>query len=120
MPRPQHGKRALRRIRPMGNSAETVHMITIRVPHDWDRMPKFPAGSLNRIALRDQVNRVLVERSLDLRVAEARSVAERKILGDYYLVHRFQRHVVIRDHVDLHEFAQEIGVSCSPADNGQY
>ena len=38
------------------------------------------------------------------------------MLGDYYLVERLKRHVVIQDHVDLHKFAQEIGVSCSPPD----
>jgi N-acetyl-anhydromuramyl-L-alanine amidase AmpD len=35
------------------------------------------------------------------------------MLGDSYLVDRRQRHIIIRDHVDLHELAQEIGVSSS-------
>ncbi len=81
-------------------------------------MPKFPAGGLNRLALRHQVNRVLAERGVDVRIADARSAAERNMLGDYYLVERLKRHVILRDHVDLHQFAQEIGVSCSRPDRG--
>jgi hypothetical protein len=40
------------------------------------------------------------------------------MLGDYYLVERLNRHIVIRNHVDLQDFAQVIGVSCSPLDSG--
>jgi hypothetical protein len=79
-------------------------------------MPKFPTGSVNWLAVRHQVNRVLAERGVDVCLVNARSVAERNMLGDYYLVERLKRHVVIQDHVDLHKFAQEIGVSCSPPD----
>ena len=79
-------------------------------------MPKFPDGSLSRLALRHEVNRVLAERGADLRIADARSVAERNMLGDYYLVDRLKRHVILRDHVDLQEFAQEIGLP--PASDG--
>lgn len=81
-------------------------------------MPKFPAGSLSRLALRYQVNRVLAERGIDVCIVDARTVTERNMLGDSYLVDRLKRHVIIRDHVDLHELAQEIGVSCSPPDSG--
>ena len=83
-------------------------------------MPRLPAGSLSRLALRHQVNRVLAERGVDLRIADARSGAERNILGDCYLVDRLKRHVIICDHVDLHEFAQEIGVSFPPPDSGSH
>ena len=44
-------------------------------------LPKFPDGSLSRLALRHQVNRVLAERGSDVRIAVARSVAERNMLG---------------------------------------
>ena len=81
-------------------------------------MPKFPAGSVNRLALRHEVNRVLAERGVNVRIVDARNVAERNMLGDYYLVERLKRHVVIQDHVDLHKFAHEIGVPCSPPDSG--
>jgi hypothetical protein len=81
-------------------------------------MPKFPAGSLSRLALRHQVNRALAERGVDLRIVDARNATERTMLGDCYLVDRFKRHVIVRDHVDLYELAQQIGVSCSPAASG--
>jgi hypothetical protein len=81
-------------------------------------MPKFPAGSLSRLALRYQVNRVLAERGVDVRIVDARNATERIMLGDSYLVDRLKRHVIVRDHVDLYELAQEIGVSCSPAESG--
>jgi hypothetical protein len=81
-------------------------------------MPNFRAGSLSRLALRYQVNRVLAERGADVRIVGARNATERTMLGDSYLVDRLQRHVIIRDHVDLHELAQEIGVSRSPTDSG--
>jgi hypothetical protein len=81
-------------------------------------MPKFPASSLSRLALRYQVNRVLAERGVDVRIVDARNVKERTMLGDSYLVDRLKRHVIVRDHVDLHKFAQEIGVSCSSAESG--
>jgi hypothetical protein len=81
-------------------------------------MPKFPAGSLSRLALRYQVNRVLAERGVDVRIVDARNATERIMLGDSYLVDRLKRHVIVRDHVDLYELAREIGVSCSPAESG--
>jgi hypothetical protein len=56
-----------------------------------------------RFALRRRVNRLLAERGADVRVA-----AEREMLGDYFLVGYPDRHVIVRDHVDLHEFAREI------------
>jgi hypothetical protein len=31
------------------------------------------------------------------------------MLGDYFLVAYPDRHVIVRDHVDLYEFAREIG-----------
>ena len=74
-------------------------------------MPKAWIGSsLSRLALRHKVNRVLAERGIDVRIAVARSVAERNMLGEYYLVDRLKRHLILRDHVELHEFAQEIGL----------
>jgi hypothetical protein len=76
-------------------------------------MPKFPAGSLSRLALRYQVNRVLAERGVDVRIVDARNVTERAMLGDSYLVDRLKHHVIVRDHVDLYQLAQEIGVSSS-------
>ena len=81
-------------------------------------MPQFRASSLSRLALRYQVNRLLAERGADVRIVDARNATEHAMLGDSYLVDRRQRHIIIRDHVDLHKFAQEIGVSCSPPDSG--
>jgi hypothetical protein len=72
-------------------------------------MPKIPAESNGRFALRRRVNQLLAERGADVRLAEARSVAEREMLGDYFLVDYPDRHVIVHDHVDLYEFAREIG-----------
>ena len=76
-------------------------------------MPKFPAGSLSRLALRSQVNRALAERGADVRIVEARNATERTMLGDSYLVDCLKRHVIVRDHVDLHDFARAIGLASS-------
>ncbi len=72
-------------------------------------MPKPPARSASHIALQYRVNRLLAERGAEMRVAYARSVAERHVLGDYFLVDHLKRHIIIRDHVDLHDFAREVG-----------
>jgi hypothetical protein len=72
-------------------------------------MPKIPSESKGRAALRRRVNRLLAERGADVRISEPRGAAEREMLGDYYLVDYPDRHVIVRDHVDLHEFAREIG-----------
>jgi hypothetical protein len=70
-------------------------------------MPKVQSNG--RFALRRRVNQLLAERGADVRVSEARSVAEREMLGDYFLIGYPNRHVIIRDHLDLCEFAREIG-----------
>ena len=44
-------------------------------------------------------------------VRQSRNPAERNVLGDYYLVDNPNRHIIVRDHIDLYEFAQEIGAS---------
>jgi hypothetical protein len=44
-----------------------------------------------------------------VRITEARSAAEREMFGNYFLVRYPDRHVIVRDHVDLYEFAREIG-----------
>jgi hypothetical protein len=62
-----------------------------------------------RSALRRRVNHLLAERGADVRMSEARGAAEREMLGDYFLVAYPDRHVIARDHVDLYEFAREIG-----------
>jgi len=70
-------------------------------------MPKVQSNG--RSALRRRVNQLLAERGADVRLAEARSVVEREMLGDYFLVGYPNRHVIARDHVDLYEFARKIG-----------
>jgi len=72
-------------------------------------MPKIPSEGSGHFALRRRVNRLLAERGADVRIAETHSAAEREILGDYFLVRYPNRHVIVRDHVDLYEFAREIG-----------
>ncbi len=72
-------------------------------------MPKLPARSASRLALQNRLNQFLAERGAEMRVVYARSVAERHVLGEYFLVDHLKRHVIIRDHVDLHEFAREVG-----------
>jgi hypothetical protein len=70
-------------------------------------MPKIKSNG--RLALRHRVNRVLAKRGADVRVVDARGAAERGMLGDYFLVGYPDRHIIIRDHVDLYAFAREIG-----------
>jgi hypothetical protein len=70
-------------------------------------MPKIQSNG--RLALCHRVNPLLAERAAAVRITETRSVAERKMLGDYFLVDYHHRHVIVRDHVDLYEFAREIG-----------
>jgi hypothetical protein len=72
-------------------------------------MPKIPAESSSRFALRRYVNQLLTERGADVRIIEARSVAQRELLGDHFLVGHPNRHIIVRDHVDLYDFAREIG-----------
>ena len=62
--------------------------------------------SNGRSALRRRVNHLLGERGADVRISEARGAAEREMLGDFFAYP--DRHVIVRDHVDLHEFAREI------------
>jgi hypothetical protein len=72
-------------------------------------MPKgFPARN-SRFTLRHRVNLLLAERGAPMRIVEARNNAERAILGEYYFVGHPNRHVIVRDHVDLYRFADEIG-----------
>jgi hypothetical protein len=70
-------------------------------------MPKIQSNG--RLALRRRVNQLLADRGADMRIAAARSAAERDMVGDYFLVGYPKRHVIARDHVDLYEFAREIG-----------
>jgi hypothetical protein len=70
-------------------------------------MPKIQSNG--RLALRHRVNLLLAERGAAVRITETRSIAEREMLGDYFLVDYPRRHVIVRDHVDLYEFAREIG-----------
>jgi hypothetical protein len=69
---------------------------------------KLAVGS-SRLALRRRVNRLLAKRGAEVRITDARSAAERETLGDYFLVRYPDRHVIVRDHVDLYDFAREIG-----------
>lgn len=64
-----------------------------------------------RFALRFRLNQLLAERGDTVRIVESRNPAERNVLGDYYLVDNPNRHIIVRDHIDLYEFAQEIGAS---------
>ena len=58
-------------------------------------------------ALLRRVNKLLAARGSDMRLARSRSAAQRTVLGDYFLVGDPNRHVIIRDHGDLHQFARE-------------
>jgi hypothetical protein len=58
-------------------------------------------------ALLRRVNKLLAKRGSDMRLARSRSAAQRTVLGDYFLVGYPNRHVIIRDHVDLRQFARE-------------
>ena len=58
-------------------------------------------------ALLRRVNQLLAARGSDMRLARSRRAAQRTVLGDYFLVGDPNRHVIIRDHVDLHQFARE-------------
>ena len=58
-------------------------------------------------ALLCRVNKLLAARGADMRLARSRSAAQRTVLGDYFLVGDPNRHVILRDHVDLHQFARE-------------
>jgi hypothetical protein len=71
-------------------------------------MTKKLSGVSSRFALR-RVNQLLAVSGADVRIADARNSAEREMLGDYFLVGYPDRHVIVRDYVDLHEFAREIG-----------
>ena len=78
-------------------------------------MPKIQSNG--RGALRRRVNQLLAERGAEVRISEARGAAEREMLGDYFLVGYPDRHAVIRDHVDLYDFAREIGAMEAGARN---
>ena len=65
--------------------------------------------SNGRPALRRRVNRLLAKRGAEVRLADARSAAEREMLGDYFLVGYPNRHVIVRDRVDLYDLAREVG-----------
>ena len=75
-----------------------------------NRRPEWSDYEASReYALHRRVNQLLAERSADMRLARSRSAAQRAMLGDYFLVGDPNRHVIIRDHVDLHQFAREVG-----------
>jgi hypothetical protein len=69
-------------------------------------------------ALLRRVNQLLAGRSADMHLARSRSAAQRAMLGDYFLVGDPNRHVIIRDHVDLHQFAREVGAFGEGANGG--
>jgi hypothetical protein len=71
-------------------------------------MPRPGEGSALRASL-NRLNHLLAERGATVRVVNARNPAEQNILGDYFLVDHLNRHRIIRDHVDLHQLADEIG-----------
>jgi hypothetical protein len=73
-------------------------------------MPKLPSDLTTSFALRYRVNQILAERGAEVRIVSARAPAERKILGNHFLVDRMDRHLIVQDHVDLQQFAREIGV----------
>ena len=72
-------------------------------------MPRVPPQHNTRFALCYRVNLLLAERGAAMRLVNARNPAERRVLGDYFLVDSLSRHVIIRDHVDLYGFADEVG-----------
>ena len=74
-------------------------------------MPRIPPATSTRFALRFRLNQLLAERGDTVRIVESRNPAERNVLGDYYLVDNPNRHIIVRDRIDLYEFAQEIGAS---------
>jgi hypothetical protein len=75
-----------------------------------NRLPEWSDQDASREhALHRQVNQRLAERGADMRLARCRTAAQRTMLGDYFLVGDPNRHVIIRDHVDLHQFAREVG-----------
>jgi hypothetical protein len=61
-----------------------------------------------RFALSQRLNLLLAESGATTRVIRARNPAERATLGDYFLVDAHKRHIIVRDHVDLDRFADEI------------
>jgi hypothetical protein len=61
-----------------------------------------------RFALSQRLNLLLAESGATTRVIRARNPAERATLGDYFLVDAHKRHIIVRDHVDLDRFAEEI------------
>ena len=67
-------------------------------------------------ALLRRVNQLLAERASDMHLARSRSTAQRTVLGDYFLVGDPNRHVILRDHVDLHQFAREVGAVGQPGE----
>jgi hypothetical protein len=84
-------------------------------------MPKMPKGlpsRTTRLGLHHRVNQLLAEHGADVRLSSARGLAERQMLGDYFLVDHRDRHVIVRDHVDLDEFARDIGALGSGEKSG--
>ena len=76
-----------------------------------NNVPRIPPATSTRFALRFRLNQLLAERGDTVRIVESRNPAERNVLGDYYLVDNPNRHIIVRDHIDLYEFAHEIGAS---------
>ncbi len=72
-------------------------------------MTKKRSGGISNFILRVRVNRILAARGAGVRIAWARSAGERETLGDYFLVRYPDRHIIVRDHVDLYELAREVG-----------
>src|SRR6185437_8716525 len=67
-------------------------------------VPRIPPATSTRFALRFRLNQLLAERGDTVRIVESRNPAERNVLGDYYLVDNPNRHIIVRDHIDLYEF----------------
>ena len=65
------------------------------------------SGSSSRVALL-RVNQLLAEQGAAARIVEARNAAEREMLGYYIMVGYPDRHIVVRDNVDLYELAHEL------------
>jgi hypothetical protein len=73
-----------------------------------NRLPEWnDQDASQEYALLRRVNKLLAARGSDMRLARSRSAAQRTVLGDYFLVGDPNRHVIIRDHGDLHQFARE-------------
>jgi hypothetical protein len=72
-------------------------------------MSAVPPDRNTRFRLRHRVNLLLAERGFAVRVVDARNAAERETLGDYFLVDAHKRHIILQEHVNLYQLADEVG-----------